>query len=500
MASHHSIVEGDKNCDSQLAFFYERMKDYILSLRRIDENGIVTHFYPKEEAKNIIGTNVQNQTYFNFCRIKGVPYLSNKLTHENNEKKIHFAIPLFETTKKNRKVFKGILTVDFPLQWVTDKFASSSTFQKSGYITIFDSNGTLLSHSRHPEMVYNNIFSRSKKCYECHTSFESLEAMINKGDGVFRYSVKGESEKYLSATTISLPGQKWTVVFNVPVSEIQVITKNALKQTLILIILTIATIALGIFLVMKIKKERETAGLLKNSIAETTEAKEMLEKVIQSSVDGILIVEKTGMITECNEAAINILGYSKDELKKMHTSMLASPDSASLQKRREALEELFAKGKVKTHETLWKRKNGEIFPVESTNSLFKDKNGDYCGGIIIFRDITEKKQMEEALVDAQRLAAVGEIGITLKHEINNPLGGILGYSELILKHKENLTEKDRKRVEEIHKMAMRIRDVISNIEQLKSTQTVDYVDGVKMIKLENNRGNFSGTKKVNSSS
>ncbi len=486
MDNHPPIISGDsEKTAAQMRSFYDRLKDEVLSFRRLDEKGIVTHIFSENPDINPAERKDESETvYFQACKTSGKPFLSDKLAYEDGKRVITLALPLLESTDRGEKIFKGIISCDISLNWITENFVSKSQIDSVGYLTIIDANGTLLSEIKHPEMIYNNIFSRSERCFECHTSFETLEKMVLKGDGIFRYRVKGEKEKYLAASTVSLPGAKWIIAFNIPVSELQAITNNMLVQTGMLIILIIATIAMAIFLVFRVKKDNEISGLIETNLEETVKTKEMLENIIQSSVDGILIVENTGMMTASNDAAKNILGYSDDEFKEMHTSMLASPDNESLQKRREALEELFEKGRVRTHETLWKRKNGDIFPVESTNSLIKDAEGNFIGGIIIFRDVTERKQLQEALVNAQRLSAVGEIGITVKHEINNPLGGIIGYSELILKHKENLTEKDQNRMEEIHKMAIRIRDVINKIETIKEVKTVDYVDGIKMVDIE----------------
>lgn len=488
VAAHPSIIQGDsKNREEVMGFFYERVKDKALSLRRLDSKGIITNLFSETLKKNdIVGKDNSKLIYFQSCKVSGKPFLSNELSNESGEQEIHLSVPLFDKKDNGEKIFTGILSVDLSLDWLIEKFVLKSQLENIGHIIIIDSNGTLLSQIKHPEMVFNNVFSRDEKCFECHSSFEPLEEMIQNGEGVFKCAVKGEGEKYLAAATIPLPGVKWIVAFNISVSNLQAITKNVFRQTGVLIIFIIAAIVIGLFLVFRFEKEDEVLSIIKKNVAEVNEAKAMLEKIIQSSVDGIIIVKNTGMITASNEAAEKIMGYTEDELKEMHTSMLASPDSESLQKRREMLEELFKNGKVKTHETLWKRKNGEIFPVESTNSLIKNADGDYIEGIVIFRDISERKNMEDALVNAQRLAVAGEMGITVKHEINNPLGGIIGYSELILKHEENLTEKDKIRVKEIHKMAIRIRAVVNSIETLKNTKTVDYVDGIKMIKLENN--------------
>jgi CheY-like chemotaxis protein len=103
-------------------------------------------------------------------------------------------------------------------------------------------------------------------------------------------------------------------------------------------------------------------------------------------------------------------------------------------------------------------------------------------------ELAEKNQellaAQEQIIRMERLAAIGEVGLAIRHEINNPLGTILGYAQLLLLEAKNLPEDARKRVEAISRGAVRIRDVVRRLEGLREERTVEYLPGVSMTDLQ----------------
>lgn len=91
------------------------------------------------------------------------------------------------------------------------------------------------------------------------------------------------------------------------------------------------------------------------------------------------------------------------------------------------------------------------------------------------------------LVQSERLAAIGEIGLAIRHEINNPLMTILGHAELLLSHAESLPPEVRKKLEVISKASLRIRDVVRRLEVLREDRTVEYIPGISMTDLRSSK-------------
>ena len=91
---------------------------------------------------------------------------------------------------------------------------------------------------------------------------------------------------------------------------------------------------------------------------------------------------------------------------------------------------------------------------------------------------------EQDLVRAERLAAVGEMTVTLHHEINNPLMAAFADVELLLNDVNAPPETLRQGLEDIRQALRRIRDIVQRIGKLREIRSKDYLRGVRMLDLE----------------
>ena len=94
------------------------------------------------------------------------------------------------------------------------------------------------------------------------------------------------------------------------------------------------------------------------------------------------------------------------------------------------------------------------------------------------------QKTQNELVEKERLAAIGELVVTVNHEINNPLTTIIGLSEILeLTYARADEEKVREGLQGIIKEAKRIQKVTEKLSRIQSTHSRDYLDGTKMLKL-----------------
>ncbi len=168
--------------------------------------------------------------------------------------------------------------------------------------------------------------------------------------------------------------------------------------------------------------------------------------LFEKSADAILLIENHRFI-DCNQAALNMLGYdNKQRLLETHPSEL-SPDKqpdgkASFDKANEMITMAMQQG---SHRFRWihKRANGENFPVEVL--LTAIPYGENRLLHVVWRDLTEKEQIEEALRRTQKMDAIGQLTGGIAHDFNNILGIIIGNLSL-LETLHKLDEKTRKRL------------------------------------------------------
>jgi signal transduction histidine kinase len=103
----------------------------------------------------------------------------------------------------------------------------------------------------------------------------------------------------------------------------------------------------------------------------------------------------------------------------------------------------------------------------------------------LLQTIEQLKAAQKELVEKERLAAIGEIVVTVNHEINNPLTSIIGLAEIMkLSCSTMSTEKTREALQGILKEAYRIQRVTHQLRELDSSESQVYCGDQRMIKLK----------------
>ncbi len=101
------------------------------------------------------------------------------------------------------------------------------------------------------------------------------------------------------------------------------------------------------------------------------------------------------------------------------------------------------------------------------------------------------KELQDRLVQAERVATVGRMAVTMAHEISNPLAGILGYVELLLSESEQEgldCEELRGTLERVHDDALKIRDVLRQLREISRPGVYRYAPGLEGISLDEEAG------------
>ena len=93
------------------------------------------------------------------------------------------------------------------------------------------------------------------------------------------------------------------------------------------------------------------------------------------------------------------------------------------------------------------------------------------------------KLAQERLVKASRLAAIGEMSLTVRHEVNNPLTIILGETQFLLIGQE-LPEEVKASLKTVEKMCLRIQNVVKKLSEVKEDKTKEFMKGLKTIDFE----------------
>ena len=148
-----------------------------------------------------------------------------------------------------------------------------------------------------------------------------------------------------------------------------------------------------------------------------------LAAIVESSDDAIISKNLDGTIVTWNAAASRIFGYSPEEIIGKSILTLIPPD---LQHEEPGIIARLKSGeRIEHFETIRLKKNGERMDVSLTISPIRDNTGKVIGASKILRDISDRKRLQESLLQAEKIAATGRMAASIAHEINNPLEGLL---------------------------------------------------------------------------
>ena len=211
--------------------------------------------------------------------------------------------------------------------------------------------------------------------------------------------------------------------------------------------------------------------------------KKYFQRLIESSPDIIIAVDKSGTVNYYNDGARTSLGYSPDEMIGQNvTQVYSSLDEARSVMR--AMRDSADKGRIAGFETKFRNKDGETIPVMITGALIHDDDGSEIGSIGFARDIRRMRH-------AQQLATAGEIAVSLAHEINNPLESITNNVELLsqclesrLSESEKVVENER--LDSIRNSIERVQAIVRRLDEMTRKgeyETRDYLAGKRMADL-----------------
>jgi len=186
--------------------------------------------------------------------------------------------------------------------------------------------------------------------------------------------------------------------------------------------------------------------------------------LIEASLDPLVTINTEGKITDMNQATVNIIGMSREELTGTDfLDYFTEPKMA-----RGVYQEVFAKGSVADSPLTLRHKDGKLTDVLFNGSVYKDDRGNVLGVVIVARDVTDQKriatELTEAIVFAEMATEIAEVAknkaesstliaqnavkakqqflSNMSHEIRTPMNAIIGFTKVLLKTELSSKQKE----------------------------------------------------------
>ena len=188
---------------------------------------------------------------------------------------------------------------------------------------------------------------------------------------------------------------------------------------------------------------------------------EFAHRLVDSFPDLIFVLDTASHYTFVSPRCEEVLGYTIEEAQSMEFGGRTHPEDSP------AITALYAdilagKQTFASLEVRVRHKLGDWRRIRFNFSPLSDEKGNIEGVVLSGRDVTDLKRLEEQLIQAEKLAAMGQMLAGVAHELNNPLTAILGVTEL-LRERVASDESSKRQLELTHRQARRAARIVQNL-------------------------------------
>ncbi len=192
--------------------------------------------------------------------------------------------------------------------------------------------------------------------------------------------------------------------------------------------------------------------------------KRFVESLISNMGEGVYGVDANGNCTWINQKALDMLGFGKEEVlyKNQHTMFHHHKPSNELYNAAECpIHQTLQDNISREAEDYFIKKDGSFFPVELSVASVHDD-----GAIVIFRDVTQKKAYENAILEEKKKAeeansAKSQFLANMSHEIRTPMNAIIGLNQMMFD--TDLSDKQRNLISKVNSSSKMLLGIINDI-------------------------------------
>lgn len=444
-------------------------RDNLVEIRRVDRNGKVL-FVANDEGigLNPIGLVYQEPAvYLSWARdsrnrgeIMGAALRAKDLVNDKKSMVLDLVTPTYENSANKlhpqpSHSFSGYLRASIDVGRLLQHTVPPVKSGKTGYAWILDSSGSFLYHPETSFIGENAFEARSKLdpniSYVQINDIQRQEMLKGKeGTGIYisakHREVVGPLEKLIAYTPMRIQGPYldylWSVAVAAPVDEIEgiihlVYYRQIVQQGIIIFLILAGSVIVLLY-------ELRWSTILEHEVAAKTEdirryatelerSEAKYRSLVESAEDIIFTMDELGTIGTANHYMCHILGQPAGGLDGQSLFRFLPKDQADLQLA--LASETLLSGKRRRSEMQFRIQDNDLWlNIQYIPVKVSGDEQQYILGI--GRDITDRKSLEKQLLSAEKLASLGTLAAGIAHEINNPIGIMLGFCDLLLERIE----------------------------------------------------------------
>jgi PAS domain S-box-containing protein len=410
-----------------------------------------------DKANNLMGTNYTDRKWFVNARNgkSGIQYAVGRVTHIPG---MFFATPMMQDGK-----FLGVVITKVDLTNL-----EFLTKQTDSYVV--DENGVIiLAHDKEMEMMslagagVNQMSEKANTDLYLRKNFPELKIEAWKQHNILK-RIKNESFPHVLAST-ELIEYNLKVFSKSDLPAYSALEHEQFSNFLLLSIFGDALILIS-YAFLSIRNAKNL----------TKESEARLRLILESANCGIWGQSTEGVCTFINAEASRMLAYGPNELvgKSLYNTLHHNPSEGAKFAMDNCPMDATAKDGKPRHvdnEVLW-RKDGKSFPVEyATSAIYT--NNDLDGCVVVFNDISERKQQELLLQSAREKAesanrAKSEFLANMSHEIRTPMNAVIGFTDLAIESVD--PDEQRGYLKQIKDSSISLLGIINDILDLSKIE------------------------------
>lgn len=240
---------------------------------------------------------------------------------------------------------------------------------------------------------------------------------------------------------------------------------------------------------------------LQNKTDELTENRERLQVTLQSIGDAVIVTDSAGKVTFLNPVAEKLTQQTQEKaIHKPLNEIFRIVNEDTRLPVESPFDKVMRLGTVVglANHTALLRDDGTEISIDDSGAPIRDKNGKILGVVLVFRDVTEQKEILNTLRSNEKLAAAGKLSASIAHEIHNPLETVRNLFFLI--HKQatpeleklvTMADQELSRVVQITKNMLSLYRESRKVIPLKLTEVVDSVHALMQRALRDKNIEFS---------
>lgn len=240
---------------------------------------------------------------------------------------------------------------------------------------------------------------------------------------------------------------------------------------------------------------------LQNRTDELSESRERLQVTLQSIGDAVIVTDSSGNVTFLNPVAEKLTQQSQERaINKPLQEIFPIVNEETRLQAENPFDKVMRLGTVVglANHTVLPRGDGTEISIDDSGAPIRDKNGKILGVVLVFRDVTEQKEILDTLRSNEKLAAAGKLSASIAHEIHNPLETVRNLFFLI--HKQatpeleklvTMADEELARVVQITKNMLSLYRESRKVIPLKLTEVVDSVHALMQRALRDKNIEFS---------